>query len=65
MITYENQCVGCTSLGLPCMGSGCPNANVPVPVCDWCKDEVEELYEYEGDEVCPDCILNSLTKVKC
>ena len=63
MITYEDECVGC-SAGLGCMGSACPNRNVPHLYCDKCKEEVDNLYEYEGEQVCVDCILESLDKVE-
>lgn len=39
MIYYENECVGCSSLGLPCYGATCPNRNVPHIQCDKCHTE--------------------------
>ena len=56
MVKYENYCVGCTSMGLPCMGSTCPNRNVPVYYCDKCNEEVEEVHEVDGEELCEDCL---------
>ena len=29
-----------------------------------CKEEADTLYEYEGEQVCIDCILESLDKVE-
>lgn len=56
MITYEDECVGCpTELG--CIGSACPNRNVPHLYCDKCKDDVEKLYKYDGQEICEECLL--------
>ena len=64
MITYENECCGCAVPAYPCMGDACPNRHVPHLYCDRCKEEVDTLYEYEGEQVCVDCILKSLDKVK-
>ena len=64
MITYEDECCGCATENYPCMGSACPYRNVPHLYCDKCKEEVDTLYEYEGDQVCIDCIVKSLKKVK-
>ena len=64
MITYENECCGCATESYPCMGSACPNRNVPHLYCDRCKEEADTLYEYEGEQVCVDCILKSLDKVE-
>ena len=47
-----NECVDC---GLPCMGNSCPHRNVPRYHCDKCGKE-EVLYEFEGEELCKDCI---------
>jgi hypothetical protein len=60
MITYEDECVDC---GLPCMGRTCPLRNVPHYYCDSCKDEHETVYEFDGEELCIECIEKRLTKV--
>lgn len=59
MKKYENECVDC---GLPCMGSACPNRNVLRFYCDECGEE-EELYNYDGRELCIECIKKDLEKV--
>ena len=64
MIIYENECCGCAVPAYPCMGDACPNRHVPHLYCDRCKEEVDDLYEYEGEQVCVDCILKSLDKVE-
>ena len=64
MITYEDECCGCAAPAYPCMGDACPNRNVSHLYCDKCEEEVEELYEYDGKQVCVDCILESLNKVE-
>lgn len=62
MMRLENECVGCpTEKG--CLGSACPNRNVPHFYCDKCKHE-EVLYEYDDGEYCIDCIKEKLTVVE-
>lgn len=67
MVKYESNCVGCHGIGLHCIGSGCDNyKDVKVFYCDDCGDEVErgELYEFDGEQLCIDCIKNRLEPVK-
>lgn len=64
MIKYENECCGCAVPAYPCMGSDCPNRNVPHFYCDECKNDVETLYHYDGKELCLECIEKMLEKVK-
>lgn len=56
MVRYENRCCGCAVPGYPCLGSSCPNRNVPVYYCDKCGDELEEIYDVDGEELCEDCL---------
>lgn len=66
--TYEDECVGCSTMGLPCQGSACPNRNVPHYFCDDCKDEFEpeELYydDVTDEELCATCFLKRYKTVK-
>lgn len=62
MVRYEDECVGCTDLGLYCIGRACGNRNVPHFYCDKCGDE-DELYEFEGEQLCISCIESKLPKV--
>ena len=56
MIKTVNECVGCPP-EMGCMGSACPNRNVPILVCDECGEEyVSDLYEFEGQWLCEDCV---------
>ena len=55
----RNECVNC---GKPCLVS-CPYKNVTRFYCDECGAE-EQLYYYEGQELCIDCIKNQLDKVE-
>ena len=59
MIKYENECCNCAVPGYPCLGSLCSNRNVAHYYCDRCKNEVnyEDLYCYDGVEVCSECLL--------
>lgn len=56
----ENRCVGCTSIGLPCIGGDCPNQRVEILVCDICDEDCVILYEYEGVEYCEGCLVEHL-----
>ena len=56
-----DNCVGCTSMGLYCRGSACPNSSPIVEyTCDKCGTELdpEDLYDVDGDMLCAECILN-------
>ena len=63
MITYEDECVGCpTEIG--CLGSACPNRNVKHLYCDKCNDDVEKLYNYDGQEICEECLLTEFEVIE-
>ena len=62
MIKYEDECVDCKSMGLPCYGTACPNRNVPHFYCDECGDE-GDIYEFDGEELCIYCIEHRLEPV--
>ena len=62
MIKYENDCVGCPP-EIGCLGSTCPYVNVPHCYCDNCQGEFDELYNYNGEQWCEDCILKDCGKV--
>lgn len=53
---YEDHCRDCAVPGYPCLGSSCPNRNVPVYYCDKCGDELDEVYDVDGEELCEDCL---------
>lgn len=55
----KNECVDC---GLPCV-STCPHKNVIRFYCDKCGEETQ-LYYYDGQELCIDCIEKRLEKVE-
>jgi DNA-directed RNA polymerase subunit RPC12/RpoP len=64
MIRYENECVGCSTPAYPCMGDSCPNLNVPHLYCDECGFDVDDLYEYDDEQICEECLLKRFNKVK-
>lgn len=59
MQRVEDDCVDC---GLPCLGDSCQYRNVTHYYCDDCGDETQ-LYEFDGEELCIDCIEKRLKKV--
>lgn len=62
MKILEDDCVGCPA-EMGCLGQSCPKVNVPHYYCDSCGEEAE-LYMFEGEELCIDCILSRLDKVR-
>lgn len=62
-IRYENECVGCPP-DMGCLGSACPNRRVPHLYCDKCKNEVDDLYDYDDKQICLDCIVKQLKKIE-
>lgn len=65
MIKYENECVGCPK-EKGCIGDFCRYKSVPHYFCDRCKEEVDagDLYFYDGEQLCAECILEDLEVVK-
>lgn len=53
MIEYKNECVGCPQ---GCLGRACRRPVTRYLVCDWCKEDVTALYEWQDDQVCMSCI---------
>lgn len=63
MIRIENDCCDCAVPSYPCMGNACPNRHATHYYCDRCNEEVEDLYEYYGEQLCEDCLLDSVPKI--
>ena len=63
MIKYENDCCGCATESYPCMGSACPYRTVKHLCCDRCGSDCEELYKYDGEELCEECLLKVFEKI--
>ena len=62
MRRYENDCVGCTDVGLRCLHTSCPNYRVLHFYCDECDGE-KKLYRYDDKELCIECIKDKLEVV--
>lgn len=62
MRAYTNECVGCPP-EMGCIGTACPYYSVERFYCDECKNE-EKLYEFNGRELCINCIEKQLTVVE-
>ena len=62
MIIFEDECVSCPP-EMGWLGDSCPNKRVPHYICDKC-DEEDVLYEFEGRQLCADCVLNELEIVE-
>ena len=54
-VRIEDECVGCTDLGMYCMGSSCPNRRVERYYCDRCGAECSGDGGFGYDELCEDC----------
>ena len=44
--------------------SACQNRNVKHLYCDKCKEEVEKLYKYDGQEICEECLLKEFEVIE-
>lgn len=56
MVKYENQCCDCATGNYPCLGSLCSRRNVEVHYCDNCGEELNEIYDVDGEELCEECL---------
>lgn len=64
MVVEKNECCYCESSGYPCLGSSCPNKAVKHLICDKCREEVDDLYEYGDKQLCVKCLLLNFTKIE-
>ena len=62
MRKIENRCCDCATPGYPCLGSACPLVRVEVYYCDKCGDELDEIYEADGDDLCEECLKERFRK---
>lgn len=58
MKRIENHCCDCATPGYPCRGSACSLTRVEVYYCDECGEELDEIYDAEGMELCEECLKN-------
>lgn len=56
MVRYENQCCDCATDGYPCLGNLCSLRRVEVHYCDQCGDELDDIYDVDGEELCEECL---------
>jgi hypothetical protein len=61
MIRVESDCVDC---GLPCQYEACPHYKVVRYICDDCDYEVDDLFLFDGQELCIDCVEPRLERVE-
>ena len=63
MRSMENNCMGCTGMGLPCMGSACRNSRPALVIkCDVCGEECDRVWDIDGIDICEDCIKEGQKK---
>ena len=60
MIRVENECIGCD---WPCIYESCPYWAVARLYCDECEEE-KQLYWYDNQQLCLDCIEARLERVE-
>lgn len=60
MIVERNDCCDCATENYPCLGDSCDMRHHKVHVCDNCDSTNEQLYHYEGQELCMNCIVEIL-----
>ena len=53
-IIKTDECVCCD---LPCMGALCPYKNVIHKICDGCDNEFNNVYKYNKQVYCKDCLI--------
>ena len=58
MVREENDCVGCPTY---CMHCGAKNAIHMY--CDKCGEDVDNLYELSGQQLCLDCVTETLPHI--
>lgn len=58
---HTNECCDC---GLPCIHKACPYYEVEHFQCDFCKEEDVRLYNYNGYEVCGECLIKEFEVIK-
>ena len=62
MLKIEDHCCNCAVPGYPCIGNACPHKHVKVHYCDKCGEQIDEVYEVDGEELCEDCLKEMFLK---
>lgn len=63
MVREINDCCDCAVPGYPCMGDSCPRRHTIAYECDRCDCECDILYDYDGNQLCKDCLLEVVPKI--
>lgn len=56
MVRIQNECRDCATDNYPCRGARCPHRRVTVHYCDHCDEELTEIYDVDGEELCENCL---------
>lgn len=64
MVRYEDHCCGCATDGYPCLGRACSRSHVAVHYCDRCGDELDTIYDVEGEELCEECLKEMFRRIE-
>ena len=58
-----DDCVGCDAVFGYCKGVSCPYyGKYAVLICDECGEETDKLFQYDGNEICLDCLSAKMNK---
>ena len=63
LVYDKKNCVGCPPY-MGCLGQMCPHCWETVMKCDVCGEEVDELYRWDGDDMCDDCFKEEIEKIR-
>lgn len=56
MKRIENRCIDCATDRFPCRGRLCPFRNAEVHYCEKCGEELQEVFDVDGEELCEECL---------
>ena len=59
LVYDKGNCVGCPP-EMGCLGLACDMCYETKMICDICKEEVEDLYVVEGEQMCENCFNENI-----
>lgn len=59
MKRIENRCCDCAVPAYPCLEELCSLRRYEAHYCDQCGEELDEIYEVDGMELCESCAEES------
>ena len=62
MKRIENHCCQCATPSYPCRGDLCELSRVEVYYCDRCPNELDTIYEVDGEELCEECLKDQFRR---